>query len=67
MKRPLADGGVGVADAFDRQLVECDLDVDEAHDIEEPPDVRGGIGDDQNVGFTMRDETTAGRHERAQQ
>jgi hypothetical protein len=41
--------GVGIPDRDDLELVQGDLDVSQLQDVEEPPDVRGRIGEDKQV------------------
>ena len=59
-------GRVRVLDRHDLQLFPPHLDVDGAHDVEEPAHVRRRVRDDEDVGLAVRDEVAAGGDERAQ-
>jgi hypothetical protein len=58
---------VGVLERDDLQLAQRHLDVHQVEHLEEPADVGGAVGDDQEIRLAVRGEGALGGHERAQQ
>ena len=59
--------GIGVLQRQDLELVQRHVDVHQLQDVQEPPDIRRGVGDHQEVGVARGADRALRRHERPQQ